>query len=171
MSLLTKISRQVFLSGNYELGQQSKGFNLGAMFTSGMQVAEMLADFQYQTHYAPQGMEFFASDNPVYTVGPDDEGEMVVGAGFGWPHVQVYFPLSKRACFYMRRGTQPRTVLTTPKFVEQVNYLTMLTATKYLYASKCLRRTMRLFDQNGCKVKAGENAFMSEPRPPGWTQR
>ena len=108
------------------------------MFRSGMQVAEMLADFQYQTHYAPQGTEFFASDNPVYTVGPDDEGDMAVGAGFGRPHVQVYFPLNKRACFYMCRGTQPQTVFTTPKFVEQVNYLTMLTATKYLYASKLL---------------------------------
>jgi len=162
--------RQGLLRGDYELEQKSEGFNLGAMFTSGVQVAELLEEFQYQAHYAPPGMEFFASDNPVYTVGPDDEGEMVVGTGFGGPHVQVYFPLNKRACFYMRRGIQPKAVLTTPQFVERVNHLTMLTATKYLYASKDLRRIMRLFDQDGCKVKAGENSFMSEPRPPDWRQ-
>lgn len=163
--------RQMFLGGEYEVRQKSAGFNLWAMFTSGLQVVKELAEFRYQAHYAPPGKEFIASDNPVYTVGPDTEGSMVVGTGFGWPNVRVYFPLNKRACFYMRRGIQPRAVLATPQFVEQVNYLTMLTATRYLYACKYLRRTMRLFDQNGCKVKIGENAFMTEPRPPDWKQR
>lgn len=162
--------RQMFLSGDYELEQKSAGFNLWAMFTSGMQVAEIIAEFQYQAHYAPQGMEFFTSDNPVYTVGPDDEGSMVVGTGFGRPDVRVYFPLNKHACFYMRRGIRTMAILTTSTFVDQANYLTMLTATKNLYTSKCLRRTMLLFNQNGCKVKAGENAFMAEPSPPDWRQ-
>jgi hypothetical protein len=45
--------------------------------------------------------------------------------------------------------------------------VTMATAVQYLYSSERHRRIARLFDERGCKVQIGKNAFMPHPQPPG----
>ena len=46
--------RRYVLKGNYELEQKSNAFNLGAMFTSGLDLMEQLSNFGYRVLYAPE---------------------------------------------------------------------------------------------------------------------
>jgi hypothetical protein len=163
--------RQEILSEDYELTQISTDFNLKAMFTSAMEIARMLGGFGYQVFYAPAGKSYFTSDAPVFTLGPDDKGIPSLGMGFGWPNTAVIFPLNKRACLYLKRGIEHRAELANAAQVDGINDLIMMTATNSLYSSERSRRTMRLFDERGCIMRAGENAFMTTGPPEGWQQR
>jgi len=156
--------RQHILRGDYELSQQSVGFNLGGMMTSANAIIEMLKEFDYRVLYAPRGCNFCTSDSPVYTLMPEGTGEATVGMGFGWPGVEVYFPLNKNACLKLRRQQGSGGFLITEKKVEEINRVTMGTATRHLYACQGFRRTSRLFDQCGCRMSPGNRTFM--PRSP-----
>jgi hypothetical protein len=161
--------RELVLADDYELIQMSSSFNLGAMMTSGANVAKIIAEFGYRALYAPAGKSFFTSDSPVFTVAPDNSGVQRLGMGFDWPQVSVIFPLNKRACLYLERGIEPQARLADAHQVDEINRLTMMTATNYLYSSERSRRTSRLFDERGCIVRAGKNAFMTNgPPPEGW---
>jgi hypothetical protein len=164
--------RELVLGDDYELIQMSSSFNLGAMMTSGVDVAKTIAQFGYQALYAPAGKSFFTSDAPVFTVGPDKNGIQQLGMGFDWPQVSVVFPLNKRACLYLERGIEPQARLVDAHQVDEINRLTMMTATNCLYSSERSRRTSRLFDERGCIVRAGKNSFMTNgPPPEGWRPR
>jgi hypothetical protein len=158
--------RQYILKGDYDLKQGSTGFNLGAMFTSALSGVEELATMGYQALYAPKGMSFLTSDSPVFTLQPDGTGQATIGMGFGWKHVEVYFPLNKRACFRMKRGIPSKGRIIDAGRVDLINRVTMISAARYLYSSRGLRKIARLFDEHGCKIKAGKNSFMSRPPSP-----
>jgi len=155
--------RQLVLQEKFEYIQSSKAYNLGAMFNSAFDVLEQLNQFGYQCLYAPEGSYYFTSDSPVFTVRPDGKGEAYIGMGFGLPNVEVYFPLNKRVCLRMRRGILPARKTAEVGRFAQINRLVMITATKHLYSSQSYRRIGRLFDECGCKVKPGANAFMLYP--------
>jgi hypothetical protein len=157
--------RQLLLRDDLDLQQKSVGFNLSMMFKSGFEISNWLSE------YAPPEIKFVTSDCPVFTLGPDVDGDPALGMGFGWKDVAVYFPLNKRACLVLKRGIRPTAIKTNRDRTESINRLSMMNATKYVYASQGLQRTRRLFDQDGCKVKIGENAFMADPPPPGWKPR
>jgi hypothetical protein len=164
--------RELVLRDDYELVQMSSSFNLGAMITSATGVAKLIAQFGYRALYAPVGKSFFTSDAPVFTIGPDNSGIPCLGMGFDRPHVSVIFPLNKRACLCLKRGIEPRAELANAHQVDEINRLTMMTATNFLYSSERSRRTSRLFDERGCVVRAGKNAFMTNgPPPEGWRPR
>lgn len=159
--------RQEILRGEYDI-VPSDGFNLGSMFKSILTVLGLLKEFGYQGLYAPEGIYFLTSDAPVFTLLPDGGGEATVGAGFGWPNIEVYFPLNKRVCLKLRRGIEPLGMEISPKYAEAINRLVMATATRYLYSSEGYRRIARLFDERGCKVQPGRDAFMMTPPPQGY---
>jgi hypothetical protein len=155
--------RQDLLKGQFEIEQKSTAYNLGAMFRSGIYIAEILKDFGYEALYAPQGKFFMTSDSPVYTLQPDREGGASIGMGFGMPRVEVYFPLNKRTCFRLKKNIQPQGRFIEAGHVDQVNRVTMATATRYLFANEGFRRTARLFDERGCVVRPGRDAFLPVP--------
>jgi hypothetical protein len=155
--------RQSILRENFDVLQESTAYNLGAMFTSALDVAEELKEFGYQTLYAPAGKPFLTSDSPVFTLRPEGDRQASISMGFGWPHVEVYFPLNKRACLKMKRGIQPGAWLADEWRVEQINNIVMATATRYMYSSQGYPRIGRLFDERGCKVRPGKEAFLSKP--------
>jgi hypothetical protein len=156
--------RQYVLKGEYEFAQTSKAFNLGAMFTSALSVIEQLMDYNgYQILYAPRGKFFMSSDSPVYILQPDGNGEATIGMGFGWPGVEVYCPLNKRACLRMKKGLQPKSVFIMEGHADQINRVIMATATRYLYSCERYKRIERLFNERGCKVRPGKESFLSTP--------
>jgi hypothetical protein len=159
--------RQYILKGEYDLTQGSTGFNLGAMFTSAFSAAKELAKMGYQSLYAPEGSFFLTSDSPVFTLQPDGMGQATIGMGFGLENVEVYFPLNKRTCFRMKKGIQPKGTIIEAGKVDLINNVTMATAAQYLYSSQGFRKIARLFDEHGCKIRAGKNAFMTNPPSPG----
>jgi hypothetical protein len=159
--------RQDILGETFDIRQGSIAFNLGAMFTSAFAAAKELAAMGYQALYAPEGKSFLTSDSPVFTLQPDVTGQATIGMGFGWKNVEVYFPINKRTCFRMKKGIQPKGRIVEAERVDEINRVTMITANQYLYSSQGFKRTARLFDQYGCKVKAGKNAFMTAPPSPG----
>jgi uncharacterized protein DUF4238 len=157
--------RQSILKDRFEYVQKSTSFNLGAMFTSAFGILGELKYFGYQCFYAPEGSYYVTSDCPVFTIQPDGKGQATIGMGFGWPEGEVYFPLSKRTCLRMKRGISPMGRLVEAGRVAEINKFVMVTADRYLYSSQSHKRIARLFDERGCKVKAGTNAFMPEPGP------
>lgn len=159
--------RQNVLNNRFDIKQGSRAFNLDSMFMSGGDVAKQLATMGYQALYARQGKFFVTSDSPVYTIQPDGRGQSTVGMGFGHDHVEVYFPLNKKTCLKLKRGMVSKGRVIEDGHVDNINRMTMVTAAHYLYSSEGYRRIARLFDERGCKVRVGENAFMSTPQPPG----
>jgi hypothetical protein len=159
--------RQYVLKGDFDIEQNSTAFNLGAMFDSALGIAERLRNYGHEVLYAPEGKFFLTSDSPVYTVQPDGKGEATVGVGFGWPGVEVIFPLNKRACLRMKVGLTLESGFIEEGYVDQINHLIMATATKYLFSSERYRRISRLFDEHGCKVRPGKESFLTAPPSQG----
>lgn len=158
--------REYILKGEYDLTQGSRGFNIGAMFTSAFSVIDKFQLMGYQALYAPQGKYFMTSDCPVFTLQPDGSGAATIGMGLGWENIEVFFPLNKKTCLRMKRGIPPKGRIVEPGYVDDINHIVMATAVEYLYSCEGLRRIARLFDERGCKVKAGKNAFMPSPPTP-----
>jgi hypothetical protein len=158
--------RQDVLNRRFDI-EQSPSHNLGSMCLSACNIAKMLAEMDYQAFYAPEGKFFLASDSPVWTLQDDGTGEATVGMGFGWDNVEVYCPLNKKTCFRLKKGIKPMGRVIEEGRVDQINRVTMATAVQYLYSSEGHRRIARLFDERGCKVQVGKNAFMPHPQPPG----
>lgn len=158
--------RQDVLNRRFDI-EQSELHNLGSMCLSACSIAKELATMDYQAFYAPQGKFFVTSDSPVWTLLPDGTGEATVGMGFGWDNVEVYCPLNKRTCFRLKKGIKPMGRIIEDGRVDEINRVTMATAAQYLYSSEGHRRIARLFDERGCKVQVGKNAFMPHPQPPG----
>ena len=171
MRLIAKSYSYSFLRGNYELEQKSEGFNLGAMLTvRNARLRKCLENFSIRRHYAPRGTEFFASDDPVYTIGPDDEGDMVVGTGFD-ALMSGLFSAEQTRLFLHVSGNSTAGSLPDTKDRRAGELLDDVDCYQNIStASKRSPQNNAAFDQNGCKVKAGENAFMTKPRPPGWRQ-
>jgi hypothetical protein len=153
--------REYILKGEYEIRQASVAFNLGAMFDSAFSVLRSLLRFSCDFWYAPQGSFFFTSDFPVITVKPDADGYATIGVGFGWPGVEVIFPVNKRLCIRLREGAEYRMRQMSGLGVARINKLIMATASHHLYAPEGTRRNARLFDQDGCKIRVGENAYLT----------
>jgi hypothetical protein len=154
--------RQHVLNGDFKLIQKSVAFNLDAMFHTAFSLLEELKHFGYQALYAPEGCFYVTSDAPVFTLHPDKSGKSILGVGFGWRDTEVYFPLNKRACLRMKRGIEPMGRIVEAGRVAEINKILMITAAQHLYSSQSHRRIARLFDQHGCKIRAGTNAFMLE---------
>lgn len=123
--------RQNILDKKFDIKQGSVAFNLGSMFLSGFDIAKQLATMGYQALCAPEGKFFVTSDAPVYTLQPDGQGQATIGMGFGHPNIEVYFPLHKRACFRLKTGIKPMARIVEPERVDQINSITMATATKF----------------------------------------
>jgi hypothetical protein len=158
--------RQYAAKGDYRVVQSSRAYNLGSMIESAAHLAGILRHFNYELLYAPKGVFFVTSDSPVVTVRPDGGGKSTIGMGFARPGVQVHFPLNKRVFLRMRKNIMSWMLLIGERRVREINRLTMATATRYLYSSESYRTTSRLFDQWGCQVSAGKNAYMLEPESP-----
>ncbi|MGB9075133.1 MAG: DUF4238 domain-containing protein [Terriglobales bacterium] len=155
--------RLMFLKREYEVMQTSVAYNLGAMFRSAFTIFDELMNYDYEILYAPDNRYFLTSDAPVFTVQRDGMGMGSVGAGFGVPGVEVLFPLNKRACLRLKRGIEPNPRVVSEKAVEQINRVVMRTAGRHLYSSEGYRKTARLFDQYGCRVRPGRESFLTKP--------
>ena len=155
--------RQYVLKGELDVEQKSTAFNLGAMFRSAISIAQTVQDFGYEALYAPEGKFFMTSDSPVYTLQPDGKGQATIGMGFGWPGVEVYFPLNKKTCLRMKKGIKPHGRFIEKGHVDAINHVVMATATKFLYSCERYKRIARLFDERGCKVRPGKESFLSTP--------
>jgi hypothetical protein len=158
--------RQDVLNHRFDI-EQTASHNLGSMCLSACSIAKQLATMDYQAFYAPGGKFFLTSDSPVWTLQSDGKGEATVGMGFGWDNVEVYCPLNKRTCFRLKKGIKRMGRIVEDGRVDEINRVTMATAVRYLYSSEGHRRIARLFDERGCKIQAGKNAFMPNPQPTG----
>ena len=45
--------------------------------------------------------------------------------GFGWPGVEVYFPLNKRTCLRLKKGIQPPGIAIPEGHLDEINNLVM----------------------------------------------
>lgn len=155
--------RQWALKGEYDIDQKSAGYNMATAFQSSATIMDILIrEYSYDLWYATDPLFFMTCDNPVFTFAPDGDGRRATaGVGFGWANTEVLFPLNKRACIILRRSGRERKFDARERRVEQINNFMMNTAQQYLYAPRGYRRISRLFDERGCKIKYGGNAFVT----------
>ena len=127
-------------------------------------ISEVLErEYRYDIYYAPHSMYFMTGDNPIITIEPNTDGQAFVGTGFGRPRTQVVFPLNKRACFILNRHGTGKRIEASPHRTRQVNEMIMGVSQKFLYGPEGTRRIARIYNQQGCKIRYGENAFMAAP--------
>jgi hypothetical protein len=155
--------RQDILNGRFDFDDIPKDFSLQSLFSVASIVQRQLKSFNFELLYAQKGQLFVASDAPVYTLHQEEGKQAVLGMGFAWRRSEVYFPLNKRCCLRLKRGIQNKARFIPDGHVQEINRLTMMCAGQFLYAPEQMRRTARLFDEYGCKVKPGMNAFMPDP--------
>jgi hypothetical protein len=147
-------------SENYTVTQQSKGYNLLLTFQSCIPIAKTLeGEYKHDIFYAPADSFFLTCDNPIVTIEPDSDGTAWVGMGVGRPRTEIIFPVNKRACIILRRGGESKQLTATPFRMRQINDMIMGAAQKYAYAPVGHRRLSRIFNERGCKIKYGDNAF------------
>jgi hypothetical protein len=156
--------RNFLLSDDYTVSQKSAGFNLLQIFRSSLTISEVLeTEYRHDVHYAPPGMYFMTGDNPIITIEPEIDGSAFIGTGFGRPRTKVVFPLNKRACLILsRRGTEQR-IEASPAHTRQVNEMIMGVSQRFVYGPEGTRRVARIYNEQGCKIRYGENAFMAQP--------
>jgi hypothetical protein len=154
--------REFVLSDNYTIKQKSAGYNLLLVFRHVIELTILLErEFQHDIFYAPAGSFFVACDNPVATFQPSRDGTALVGMGFGYPRTEILFPVNQRICLVLGRdGGNQRLQASSPR-MDQINGMIMGVAQKYLYAPINSDQLARDFNERGCTIKYGENAFMS----------
>jgi hypothetical protein len=158
--------REFAASDKYTVSQKSAGFNLLQIFRSSLTISEILeTEYRHDIFYAPADMYFMTGDNPIVTIEPATDGEAFVGSGFGRPRTEVLFPLNKRACLILRRNGREQRIKASELRTRQVNELIMGVSQRFVYGSEGTRAIARMFNQHGCKIRYGENAFMSQPPP------
>ncbi|MDR5729206.1 MAG: DUF4238 domain-containing protein [Terriglobia bacterium] len=153
--------RQAVISGEFVYKQQSKVMNLAFIFRDAQEIGKaLIREYGYDLYFAPSGSYYVTSDNPIVTIGPDGDGKTMVGLGFSWPHTQVIFPINKRVCAILSRDGRERKIDATPQKFGEINRLLMFTAQKYLYAAENSVGLGQEFEQQGCRLKYGENALI-----------
>jgi hypothetical protein len=159
--------RSAILKGDWDITQKSSAFNLESVLRSGKRISDILLnEYRHDIWYASNGSHFLTCDNPVVTIGPDSNGTAFVGMGFGRKDVEVIFPLNKRACLNLKRRGAESKIEVPKKIVEQTNRLMMHVADQYVFGGVGHKRTARLFDQYGSKLRYGVNAFVPKyPTP------
>jgi hypothetical protein len=156
--------RAFIFSDEWEVKQKSHGYTLRKMFEGVPIVGSILKDKCWEVLVSKD--EFFCTSNhPVVTLLPDGSHQATIGAGFGWPDVEVYFPLNKRQCLvlkgYGRNGArQVRSVR-----VRAINKILMVGAQRFFYGPDKNTAIEKLFNKIGCKSVLGKSAFMREQSP------
>jgi hypothetical protein len=158
-------ARAMILSDGWELTQNSPGYNLKLMFNSAMHLIPILTAKAWDVLTIPEEGFFCTSDNPVVTLVPE-HGEAALGAGFGTPGVEVYFPLDSRNCFVASDHGLRSRLEACPAEVQQINEFVMLNGTRFAYARENSATIDSVFKEWGCKVVKGENAFLPPRIPP-----
>jgi hypothetical protein len=159
--------RSFILSDDWEASQESYGYTLRRMFEGWSKVIFLLRGKSWDVLLAEPGHFFCTSDFPVITILSEPDGVARIGAGFGMPGVQVYFPLNKRMCLVLKDGGKPRRRLVRGGMVREINRFLMVGARRFLYNCEKNVAMEKLFNKIGCKSIPGVNAFMHEPPPPG----
>ena len=161
--------RSSILSGEYELRQGSRGFNLKMMMEATIWITQALREYDWQILESDPGDIFLTTDVPVITVLPDGAGRATFGVGFGMPGVEVLFPVGTNICLKLAAHQGNGRFRVPGAMVRQINKLEMACARRFVYASERSTALEKLFSKMGCKVVYGENALLPNPAAPGFT--
>lgn len=165
----TKLSademRAFILGDDWEVEQKNHGYTLKRMFEGLPFIISLLRGKPWDVLYTEDDQYFCTSDCPVVTILPERSGVVSVGAGFGLPGVEVFFPLTKGKCLVLRDRARRSGGLITGKMVREINKFMMVGARRFIYAAEKNRAMQNVFDKIGCNSIPGINAFMREPKP------
>jgi hypothetical protein len=158
--------RSFILSNDWEVVQKSYGYTLRQMLEGIPVISSILHEKPWEVLISEGDNYFCTSDFPVVTVLPDRGGSAFVGMGFGIRGVEVFFPLTRRACLLLRDRARRDSRAVPARTVREINKLLMVAARRYIYACEKNSAVEKLFSKIGCKSVPGENAFMRAPCPP-----
>jgi Protein of unknown function (DUF4238) len=158
-------ARAMFLADDFEISQESAGYNLKMMLDSVTCLTPVMTAKAWDILTIQPGAGFFCvGDNPVFTLVPES-GQASLGVGFGTAGVEVFFPLDSRNCFVASAHGKRQRLETPPDQVRQINEIAMLHASRFGYARENDPELDAFFKKSGCTIIKGENAFIP-PQPP-----
>jgi len=166
--------RSSILSHDWKYEQQSPGYTLQKMFEGVPIVSGILRKKAWKVLMSEGGDYFCTSDFPVITILPDKPGQagsVTVGAGFGMPGVEIFFPLTKRSCLVLTDHARGIRRIVPGRMVREINKFLMVGARRFLYACEKNTAMEKLFNKIGCKSVPGINAFMRDPAPKEQTNK
>lgn len=106
-----------------------------------------------------EGEDFITCDNPVVTRRDDkSSGRVIIGDGFRRHGVYIYFPVNHTACLVM--SNESFEIIPGNLTVRDINRSLMLVTTRCVYAVRKSDNLDRLFQEIGCSVEYGRNAFL-----------
>ncbi len=165
----TKLSAdemQAYILGDdWGIEQKNHGYTLKRMFEGLPFVISLLRGKAWEVLYTQDDQYFCTSDCPVITILPERSGVVGVGAGFGMPGVEVFFPLTKGKCLVLRENAKRSNKLIPGRMVREINKFIMVGARRFIYAAEKNTAMQSVFDKIGCNSIPGVNAFMREPAP------
>jgi len=152
--------RTAILDGQYDVEQKSRGFNLQIMVEMMLILEGILLYRNWVLLHASGDMNFVTSDNPVFTLIPEEGGKAAIGSGFGVPGVEVYFPLTAQTCLMITEDPPPGSAVISDRMVDQINGITIFCAKRFLYAPHKSTELAERFERDGCQISYGVNALM-----------
>ncbi len=126
--------RTFILSGEYEVTQESRGWNIAKIFQGALTTAPLLLDLNWRVLHSDSENTFVTSDNPLFTLRHEGPNYATLGFGFGMTGVEVYFPLGPRCCLRMTRQQREGTTLVNGRKVRFINKVLMPCARRFLYS-------------------------------------
>lgn len=152
--------RTAILGGQYDVEQKSRGFNLQLMVSMMLTLEGILMYRNWVLLHRGEELNFVTCDNPVFTLIPEGGGKAAIGSGFGFPGVEVYFPLSAQTCLMTTESLPPGSTVISDGMINQINGITIICAKKFLYASYKSTQLAERFEKDGCQISYGANALM-----------
>lgn len=99
-------------------------------------VAQLLAEMNWCLCRAPGISKFVTSDSPLCVFSQKSHGRALLGAGFGLPNVEVYFPISRSYCLRLENRQMQRRATISSHFVDEANRRTTANAERYVISNR-----------------------------------
>ncbi|MDH4251447.1 MAG: DUF4238 domain-containing protein [Nitrospira sp.] len=152
------------LAGNVERRFEIKvddTFALAATLRRFETVEKHLRELYWCLSTAPPASEFISCDSPLVVVFREDN-KMGLGGGFGYPNVEVSFPLSPKVCLTLDRRTNLKRKSLGDSAVLELNRRAAALAERYIFSaqkSEYVHKLVKAFAVTRRMPKVSRNAL------------
>ena len=112
-------------------------------------VAELLAKMKWCICRASENSRFITSDSPICVFSKRPDGKALLGAGFGLPNVEVYFPISPSYCLRLENRQMQHRVAVSSYFVDEANRRATANAERYVISNRSTAKIAALTAEFG----------------------
>jgi hypothetical protein len=122
-------------------------FALGQSLRMVPTVAGLLSKMNWCLCRAPDNSNFITSDSPLCVFARRPGGKAILGAGFGLPNVEVYFPYSPKHCLRLENRQMQHRAAVSSHFVDDANRRMAANAERYVISSRSTAKVAALIER------------------------